>query len=164
MPLKPRIFGIAANGRRRQFNLERPGRCGLLSYGPDFADSFRRAASYVDRILRGAKPADLPVQSPVKFEMALNMQTAKGLGLEIPPNLLALADEVIEDGGSSLLGSAQASSSIRSTRMPGGRALEGDADRRPIDTNDTVPRRRFLHLAPGAAALPAASRLTEEAP
>jgi putative tryptophan/tyrosine transport system substrate-binding protein len=69
---------------------------GLLSYGPDFADSFRRAASYVDRILRGAKPADLPVQLPVKFEMALNMKTAKALGLEIPPKILALADEVIE--------------------------------------------------------------------
>jgi putative tryptophan/tyrosine transport system substrate-binding protein len=69
---------------------------GLLSYGPDEADLFRRAASYVDRILRGAKPTELPVQLPVKFEMALNLKTAKALGLSIPPQVLAIADEVIE--------------------------------------------------------------------
>jgi putative tryptophan/tyrosine transport system substrate-binding protein len=69
---------------------------GLISYGPDFRDIVRRAAPYVDRIFRGAKPADLPVQVPVKFEMALNIKTAKALGLTVPASLLLRADEVIE--------------------------------------------------------------------
>jgi putative ABC transport system substrate-binding protein len=69
---------------------------GLLSYGPDPVDIFRRAASYVDRILRGAKPADLPVQMPTKFEMIVNLKTAKALGLAVPPSILLRADEVIE--------------------------------------------------------------------
>jgi putative ABC transport system substrate-binding protein len=69
---------------------------GLLSYGPDLVDTFRRAASYVDRILRGAKPGDLPVQFPTKFETAVNLKTAKALGLAVPPSIRLLADEVIE--------------------------------------------------------------------
>jgi putative tryptophan/tyrosine transport system substrate-binding protein len=69
---------------------------GLISYGPDFPDMYRRAAGYVDRILRGSTPSELPVQLPAKFEMVVNVKTAKALGLTVPPSLLATADEVIE--------------------------------------------------------------------
>jgi putative ABC transport system substrate-binding protein len=93
----PIIFAAARNNVPAVTSLTAFARDGgLLSYGPDPADAFRRAASYVDRILRGAKPADLPVQLPTKFEMVVNLKTAEALGLAVPPSIRLRADEVIE--------------------------------------------------------------------
>ena len=93
----PIILGAARNNVPAVYSQSAYARDGgLLSYGVDRVDIFRRAATYVDRILRGAKPGDLPVQFPTKFEMVVNLKTAKALGLAVPPSILLRADEVIE--------------------------------------------------------------------
>jgi putative ABC transport system substrate-binding protein len=93
----PIILAAARNNVPAVYNLSDFARDGgLLSYGPDGVDIFRRAATYVDRILRGEKPGDLPVQFPTKFEMVVNLKTAKALGLTVPQSVLLRADELIE--------------------------------------------------------------------
>jgi putative ABC transport system substrate-binding protein len=93
----PRVIALAAKHHLPAIHLSRQfANGGLIVYGPDIADLFRRAAGYVDKILKGTKPADLPVEQPTKFQLVINMKTAKALGLTVPPSLLVLADEVIE--------------------------------------------------------------------
>ena len=93
----PIILAAARNNVPAVYHLSAYARDGgLLSYGVDQVDTFRRGATYIDRILRGAKPAELPVQLPTKFEMVVNLKTAKALGLDVPATVLVRADEVIE--------------------------------------------------------------------
>jgi putative ABC transport system substrate-binding protein len=94
--LRINTFALAARLPTMSAQREFVESAGLMSYGANFPDLNRRAAEYVDKILRGAKPADLPVQQPTRFDLVVNLITAKALGLTVPPTLLARADEVIE--------------------------------------------------------------------
>jgi putative tryptophan/tyrosine transport system substrate-binding protein len=96
---RKRITGLAIKSRLPSVYTNRPyvDAGGLMSYGADLADSYRHVATYVDKILKGAKPADLPVQQPTKFELVINLKTAKEIGLTIPQKVLARADRVIKD-------------------------------------------------------------------
>jgi putative tryptophan/tyrosine transport system substrate-binding protein len=96
---RTRLIDLAAKHRLPTIYAQREfvvGSGGLMSYGTDFHHQFRRAAIFVDKILKGAKPADLPIEQPTKFELVINLKTAKALGLTIPPSLLQRADQVIE--------------------------------------------------------------------
>src|SRR5215467_2068956 len=96
---RTRLVELAARRRLPTIYPQREfvaGSGGLMSYGADYRDQFRRAATYVDKILKGAKPADLPVQQPTKFELVVNLKTAKALGLTIPQSILVRADEIIQ--------------------------------------------------------------------
>jgi putative tryptophan/tyrosine transport system substrate-binding protein len=92
------IAHLAVQARLPAISVYRPfaDQGGLMAYGPDTADIFRRSAAYVDRVLKGANPAELPVQEPDKFEFIVNLKVAKALGIDLPPTLLVTADEVIE--------------------------------------------------------------------
>jgi ABC-type uncharacterized transport system substrate-binding protein len=94
-----RILEVAAKNRLPTMHMDRElvEAGGLMSYGPNVLDLFRRAAVYVDKILKGAKPADLPVERPIKFELVINLKTAKQIGVTIPPNVLVRADRVIRE-------------------------------------------------------------------